>query len=101
MIGRHKRTYRILPVAARRAPQRGRSRVSAEERALTLFKRPRRVLIAEAAYYRALRRGFTDGDPLADWLAAEAEIDALLDAQEEPGDGAADESTPSTARNQT
>jgi Protein of unknown function (DUF2934) len=32
--------------------------------------------IAVAAYYRAQRRGFTGGDPVADWLAAEAEVDA-------------------------
>ncbi len=32
--------------------------------------------IAEAAYYRALERGFAGGDATADWLAAEAEIDA-------------------------
>lgn len=32
--------------------------------------------IAVAAYYRALRRGFAEGDPVADWLQAEQEIDA-------------------------
>jgi hypothetical protein len=30
--------------------------------------------IAEAAYYRAERRGFEPGHELEDWLAAEAEI---------------------------
>lgn len=38
----------------------------------------RRRLIAEAAYYRAQRRGFTGGSPEADWLEAEAEVVALL-----------------------
>lgn len=33
-------------------------------------------LIAEAAYFRAQQRGFTEGDPTEDWLAAEREIDA-------------------------
>ena len=37
----------------------------------------RRRLIAEAAYFRAERRGFTGGDPLDDWLQAEAEIDRM------------------------
>jgi hypothetical protein len=37
-----------------------------------------RQMIEEAAYYRAEKRGFGNGDPVADWLAAEAEIDALL-----------------------
>ena len=36
-------------------------------------------MIAEAAYYRAESRGFTGGDPLQDWLDAEAEIDRILD----------------------
>lgn len=31
-------------------------------------------MIATAAYYRAEHRGFTGGDPVEDWLAAEAEI---------------------------
>jgi hypothetical protein len=38
----------------------------------------RRRMVADAAYFRAERRGFSGGDPLADWLAAEAEIDARL-----------------------
>lgn len=32
-------------------------------------------MIATAAYYRAEHRGFTGGNPVEDWLAAEAEID--------------------------
>jgi hypothetical protein len=44
--------------------------------------------IAEAAYYRAERRGFAPGNEVDDWLAAEADI---LKAQREarapqPGD---------------
>ncbi len=35
-------------------------------------------LIAEAAYYRAEQRGFVGGDSTQDWLAAEAEIAAML-----------------------
>lgn len=38
----------------------------------------RRRMIAEAAYFRAEQRGFTGGDPLTDWIAAEAEVDAVL-----------------------
>lgn len=34
----------------------------------------RRRMIAEAAYYRALNRGFNGGNPVDDWLAAEREI---------------------------
>jgi hypothetical protein len=35
-------------------------------------------MIAEAAYYRAEQRGFQDVGPVADWLAAEKEIDKRL-----------------------
>ncbi len=38
----------------------------------------RHALIAESAYLRAAARGFTGGDPVADWLASEREVDALL-----------------------
>jgi hypothetical protein len=38
----------------------------------------RRAMIAEAAYLRAERRGFEGGDPVADWLESEREVDALL-----------------------
>jgi hypothetical protein len=31
-------------------------------------------MIAEAAYYRAQRRGFAPGHELEDWLQAEAEL---------------------------
>lgn len=37
--------------------------------------RSRQERVAEIAYYRALARGFEPGYELADWLAAEAEID--------------------------
>lgn len=38
----------------------------------------RTALIAQAAYFRAMNRGFAPGHELADWLAAEAEVDAEL-----------------------
>jgi hypothetical protein len=37
-------------------------------------------MIEQAAYLRAERRGFTGGGEVEDWLAAEAEVDALLKA---------------------
>ncbi len=40
----------------------------------------RRAMIAQAAYLRAERRGFAAGGEIEDWLAAEAEVDALLRA---------------------
>jgi hypothetical protein len=41
----------------------------------------RRRMIAEAAYHRAQRRGFTGGNEISDWLAAEAEVDFALSFQ--------------------
>jgi hypothetical protein len=38
----------------------------------------RHHMIAEAAYFRAERRGFSRGDPIEDWLGAEAEIEKSL-----------------------
>ena len=38
----------------------------------------RAALIAEAAYFRAEKRGFGAGHETEDWLAAEAEVDARL-----------------------
>ncbi|MBI3896875.1 MAG: DUF2934 domain-containing protein [Gammaproteobacteria bacterium] len=38
----------------------------------------RQKMIQEAAYFRAVARGFQGGDPIDDWLAAEAEINRTL-----------------------
>jgi hypothetical protein len=38
----------------------------------------RNACIAEAAYFMAMRRGFSPGHELDDWLTAEKEIDARL-----------------------
>ena len=38
----------------------------------------RHLMIAEAAYYHAERRGFQESDPIADLAEAEKEIDAML-----------------------
>jgi hypothetical protein len=38
----------------------------------------RTALIAEAAFYRAEKRGFEPGHEIEDWLAAESEVDVKL-----------------------
>jgi hypothetical protein len=48
-------------------------------RGATISAEGRRALIAESAYLRAERRGFAPGEEVADWLAAELEVDALLE----------------------
>jgi len=73
--------------------QKMRDGAAGSDRPVTGEERLRRI--AEAAYFRALNRGFQSGDTVDDWLAAEREIDALLLA---PGAGAG---RPSKARGQT
>lgn len=41
-------------------------------------------MIAEAAYFRAEQRGFQGGDPVDDWLQAEAQIDRIAADGEQP-----------------
>ena len=53
----------------------------------TQFVNPeqRAALIAEAAYFRAEKRGFAPGHEHEDWLAAESEVDrGLLKPQSAP-----------------
>jgi len=63
--------------ARKRAP---RKRAAAAEVARPSFVDPqqRAALIARAAYFRAMNRGFAPGHEVQDWLAAEAEVDAEL-----------------------
>jgi DUF2934 family protein len=46
-----------------------------ERREIPSFSESREARIAEAAYWRAERRGFAAGQELDDWLAAEKEVD--------------------------
>jgi len=43
----------------------------------------REEMISVAAYYLAEHRGFDGGDPMADWLAAEEQIEAELNNPDE------------------
>jgi hypothetical protein len=47
-----------------------------QERELPSFSDSREARIAEAAYWRAERRGFQPGNELNDWLEAEREVDS-------------------------
>jgi hypothetical protein len=50
-------------------------------RPLRMTEDARRVLIAEAAYFRSQARGAQPGNPTDDWLAAEQEVDARLNVK--------------------
>ena len=56
------------------------STAPAAKPAVQISEDARRGMIAEAAYLRAERRGFMPGNETEDWIAAEAEVDALLRA---------------------
>jgi hypothetical protein len=47
----------------------------------------KRRMIETAAYYRAQKRGFSDGDPVNDWLESEREIDASFHQRDDAGSG--------------
>lgn len=70
------RIARRTPVAAA-----GRSGISGGSTAKEKISPERRLqMIAEAAYFRAERRGFAPGAESRDWLESEAEIEELLAA---------------------
>jgi DUF2934 family protein len=64
----------------KRAPRKTAVRKAVEATPFTQFVDPRKraALIAEAAYFRAEKRGFAPGHEKEDWLAAESEVDARL-----------------------
>lgn len=57
------------PAAKKAAKGNGKAHITPEQR----YR-----MICDAAYFRAERRGFVGGNPGDDWIAAEAEVDALL-----------------------
>jgi hypothetical protein len=67
---------------APRAKKAASPNVSTVSTAIEISEDVRRGMIAEAAYLRAERRGFSGGHDREreDWIAAEAEVDALLKA---------------------
>ena len=74
-----------IPPEEKTAPRRRAAEVkpdaaSGAATGITVSAEARRAMIAQAAYLRCERRGFTPGGEVEDWLAAEAEVDALLRA---------------------
>jgi hypothetical protein len=62
--------------ATARAPRLRKATATDAQAVVTL--EDRRRMIEAAAYFRAERRGFEPGHELADWFAAEAEVDLIL-----------------------
>jgi Protein of unknown function (DUF2934) len=83
------RTAESTPASEKPAPRRRTARLkgaaaSGVSPAVSVSESARRMMIAQAAYLRAERRGFAPGGETEDWLAAEAEVDALLKAGSGP-----------------
>jgi hypothetical protein len=55
-------------------------RAKPQPKSFELSPELRHEMIKAAAYYRAEKRGFQGGDPIADWLLSEQEIDSALSA---------------------
>jgi hypothetical protein len=75
------------PVSVKtRAPRKSAAAAAKAVTTFTSFVGPekRAELIAEAAYFRAEKRGFMPGHDVDDWLAAESEVDAKLLRAESP-----------------
>ncbi len=66
----------LAPKSASLAATGGKSPAGGAE--TSLDEDDRHQMIRVAAYYLAEQRGFSGGDPIADWLAAETRIDAML-----------------------
>ena len=58
-----------------------RSQQDSEPRPAKVSAGVRREMIETAAYYLAEKRNFQGGDPVADWLICEKEIDTLLSSK--------------------
>jgi len=54
---------------------------------LPVTSEERHRMIAEAAYFRAEKRGFVGGDMAEDWLQAEADTERLLQQRQEQEKG--------------
>jgi len=70
---------RRVTAAEKRAVQENMEPSVGPEAAAAALLEEQRRMIAEAAYFRAERRGFAVGGELDDWVQAEAEIDRLAE----------------------
>lgn len=71
-------TARSAKTTLTKKPPRSTARKTSRTSTADIGPEARYRMIAEAAYLRAERRGFSGGDPLDDWLTAEREVDLLL-----------------------
>lgn len=75
--GSEKKAVEVKASKATAKPSQTRKSAAADAKP-SLTPEQRRFYVEVAAYYIAERRGFTGGNTVDDWTAAEAEIDRLL-----------------------
>ena len=75
-----KATKKTVKAEAPKAAAATRKRAPAKKDVRTVTPEERQRLVEQAAYFRAEKDGFR-GDPQAYWVAAEAEVEALLSAK--------------------
>ena len=82
MANTTKATTRTKPAPAKKPPKVAaprKLRAAADTRVTQeITPETRHEMIATAAFLRAEQRCFASGDPMEDWLAAEREVDTLL-----------------------
>jgi hypothetical protein len=81
VIKAEEKTTLTAPKRKQAAPREKPPSAKAPPSRVSISEDLRRGMIAEGAYLRAERRGFAPGHEAEDWLAAEAEVDALLKAR--------------------
>jgi hypothetical protein len=71
----------IVPIAKPKSSRKTPGKTKAGSKATGVNGREKRELIGKSAYFRAERRGFVPGFEMEDWLAAENEIEGLLQTE--------------------
>ena len=64
----------MKPKSLKIQPETGRVPSAAVSASASASEEQVRAMIAEAAYYRAEKRGFSPGMEIEDWIAAEADV---------------------------
>lgn len=72
------KTAATKPAAKKPAAAKAAAKPKTSKSKLGVTPEQRYMMICEAAYYRAERRGFSPENEIQDWLDAEAEINRLL-----------------------
>lgn len=79
IIIHHSTLKGVIMATVKSAKRAGNNSVSTKSSRQKFSPEQRNQMIAEAAYFYAEKRGFFGGDPMDDWLTAEAEIDSIFE----------------------